>query len=81
MPESNAIYYYDPEDLKVHTFVHDPRLLWVDPLFIAEDGYLYMNVVQSYWSPRWNNGEDLRQLPGALLRAKLPNNGTKMKLD
>lgn len=81
MPEHNAIYYYDPNDLKVHTFIRDPRMLWPDPLFIAEDGYMYVNIVQSYFSPRWNNGEDLRQLPGAVLRAKLPNSGTKMKLD
>lgn len=81
MPEHNAVYYYDPNDLKVHTFIRDPRMLWPDPLYIAEDGYMYINIVQSYWSPRWNGGKDLRQLPGAVLRAKLPNNGTKMRLD
>ncbi|KAI3395624.1 hypothetical protein diail_1062 [Diaporthe ilicicola] len=81
MPEHNAVYYYDPKDLKVHTFVRDPRMLWPDPLAIAEDGYMYILIIQTYWSPRWNGGKDLRQLPGAVLRAKLPNNGTKMRVD
>lgn len=37
MPEHNAIYYYDPNDLQAHGFVHDPRILWADSM-VSTDG-------------------------------------------
>lgn len=32
------------------------------------------------FQPDWNFGVDGRQYPGAVLRAKLPDNGTKFNL-
>jgi sugar lactone lactonase YvrE len=78
IPEHNAIYYYDPSDLQTHGYVRDPRILWPDSASVAEDGYLYMNINQLPYQPMWNNGQDLRVHPGAVLRAKLPNGGSKI---
>jgi hypothetical protein len=78
MPEHNAIYYYDPRDLQTHPFVRDPRIIWPDGASIAADGYIYMNINQLPYQPMWNNGTDLRTWPGAVLRCKLPGNGTKI---
>ncbi|KAK7548706.1 major royal jelly protein-domain-containing protein [Phyllosticta citricarpa] len=78
MPEHNAIYYYDPADLQTHTFIRDPRIMWPDSASVAEDGYLYVNINQLPFQPQWNNGVDLRIKPGAVLRAKLPNDGKKI---
>ena len=78
MPTHNAIYYYDPADLQVHGFVRDPRILWPDSASIGADGYFYMNINQLPYQDQWNNGVDLRQRPGAILRARLPDNGTKI---
>lgn len=79
MPEQNAVYTYDPTTLRVSPFLRDPRIVWPDGLSITEDGYIYIIINQLPYQPMWNHGEDLRQLPGALLRVKLPNNGTKIK--
>ncbi|KAF2649035.1 hypothetical protein K491DRAFT_698451 [Lophiostoma macrostomum CBS 122681] len=78
MPEHNAIYYYDPKDLQTHPYVRDPRIIWPDSATIAEDGYFYMNINQLPYQPMWNNGSDQRTFPGAVLRCRLPNNGTKI---
>lgn len=32
VPEQNGVYYYNPLDLQVHGFVHDPRILWADSM-------------------------------------------------
>jgi sugar lactone lactonase YvrE len=78
MPEHNAIYYYDPKDLQTKGFVRDPRIIWPDSASIGTDGYFYMNINQLPYQPMWNNGSDLRVHPGAVLRAKLFGNGTKI---
>lgn len=78
MPESNAIYYYDPKDGLTHGFVRDPHIIWPDGASIASDGYIYMNINQLPYQPDWNNGTDGRVHPGAVLRCKLPGNGTKI---
>lgn len=78
IPEHNAIYYYDPKDLQTHSFVRDPRIIWPDGASIAADGYLYMNINQLPYQPMWNNGTDLRTWPGAVLRCKLIEIGTKV---
>jgi sugar lactone lactonase YvrE len=78
MPEHNAIYYYDPRDLQTHGYVRDPRIIWPDGASIAEDGYMYMNINQLPYQPMWNNGTDLRTWPGAVLRCKLPDGGSKI---
>ncbi|GME42746.1 Major royal jelly-related protein [Neofusicoccum parvum] len=38
VPEHNAIYFYDPNDLQTHGYVRDPRILWPDSASVAEDG-------------------------------------------
>lgn len=42
MPETNAIYYYDPKDGQTHGFLQDPRIVWNDGASIGSDGYIYM---------------------------------------
>ena len=76
-PEQNAIFVYDHETGRSLPFVRDPRILWADSLAIGFDGYIYMTINQLFFQPLWNNGTDYRQYPGAILRAKLPNGGTK----
>lgn len=78
MPTHNAIYYYDPSDLQVHGFVRDPRILWPDSASISADGYFYMIINQLPYQDQWNNGLNLREFPGAILRAKLIDGGTKI---
>ncbi len=74
--DSNSL--CDPGDLQTHGFIRDPRILWPDSASIAADGYLYMNINQLPYQPMWNNGIDLTVHPGAILRARLPRNGTKI---
>jgi sugar lactone lactonase YvrE len=78
IPEQNAVYYFDPRDGMTHGFVRDPRILWPDGGSIGADGYLYLNINQLPWQPDWNDGEDGRLYPGAVLRCRLPNGGTKI---
>ncbi|KAF2122274.1 major royal jelly protein-domain-containing protein [Lophiotrema nucula] len=78
VPEHNAIYYYDPKDLQIKGFVRDSRIIWPDSAAIGEDGYFYMNINQLPYQPNWNGGVDGRMHPGAVLRARLLGNGTKI---
>ena len=78
MPEHNAIYYYDPSDLQVHGFVEDPRIIWPDGASVGQDGYIYMIINQLPYQDGWNDGIDQRIWPGAILRAKLEEGGTKV---
>ena len=78
IPGQNAIYAYDPVLAKTIPFVRDPRIVWPDSASIAEDGYLYVNINQLMFQPAFNNGTDGRIHPGAILRAKLLGNGTKI---
>jgi sugar lactone lactonase YvrE len=78
MPEQNGVYYYDPRDLQTHPFVGDPRVIWPDSASIGADGYLYVDINQLAYQPMRNYGVDGRMQPGAVLRWKLPNGGTKV---
>ena len=80
MPEDNAMYYYNPNDLQTHGFVRDPRILWVDGASVGSDGYLYMIINQLPYQDAWNDGMNLRHFPGAILRAKLNNGGVKVDM-
>lgn len=80
MPESNGVYYYDPNDLQVHGWFSDPRVIWPDSANVGQDGYMYININQLYFQPVWNNGTDLRRKPGAILRVKLPDGAGKLNL-
>lgn len=78
MPGENAVYVYDPRDLGVHAFVRDSRILWPDGASVGEDGYIYVVVNQLPYQPTWNDGIDGRVFPGVLLRARLPDGGSKI---
>ncbi|MCJ1379850.1 hypothetical protein MMC17_002953 [Xylographa soralifera] len=78
MPGSNAIFMYDPQKAQTLPFVRDPRIIWPDSASVAEDGYIYVNINQLPYMPGLNNGTDLRTYPGAILRARLPCNGSKI---
>ncbi|KAK5175886.1 uncharacterized protein LTR77_001026 [Saxophila tyrrhenica] len=78
MPEHNAVYYFDPNDGLTHGFVRDPRIIWPDGASIGADGYIYLNINQLFFQPDWNFGVDTREHPGAILRCKLPNGGSKI---
>ena len=78
MPEQNSLNIYNPATLQAQLYVRDPRIIWADSLSIGMDGYMYMNINQLPYQASWNNGtKNLREYPGAVLRAKLPGNGTK----
>ena len=82
IPENNALYYWDPNDLQAHGFVRDPRIIWPDGMTIGADGYAYMMINQLPYQGGWNNNVGgnlgLREWPGAILRAKLNNGGKKI---
>jgi hypothetical protein len=92
--EQNAISVYHVDNGTASVWLRDPRINWPDtreypfstfsPRFhiaaIAEDGYLYFTVNQLQLSPIIYSGTDRRVKPYGLLRARLPNNGTKAKL-
>jgi sugar lactone lactonase YvrE len=50
------------------TIVHQPGMLFVDSLCLAADGHLYFTVNQLHRHPYFQDGEDLRERPYALLR-------------
>ena len=77
MPEQNAIYVYNSTTLRAEPYVRDPRIIWPDSANVGFDGYIYFNINQLPYQPDWNNGTEMRQYPGLILRSKLPNNGTK----
>jgi len=79
MPEHNAVYAYNPSTLQTEPYIRDPRILWPDGATVGEDGYMYLNINQLPYQPMWNNGTDLRSYPGAVLRVKLPNGGSKIR--
>ncbi|KAF1977429.1 hypothetical protein BU23DRAFT_587482 [Bimuria novae-zelandiae CBS 107.79] len=78
MPEQNAVYYFDPSDGLTHPFVRDPMIIWPDGASVADDGYIYMNINQLPYQPDWNDEIDGRAYPGAVLRCKVPGDGTKI---
>lgn len=81
MPEQNAVYAYDSTrkgNGKTNAFVRDPRMLWPDGASVGADGYIYFNINQLFYQAQWNFGVDMRSHPGAILRCKLPNGGTKI---
>jgi sugar lactone lactonase YvrE len=51
--------------------LYDARLLFVDTLSLATDGYLYMTVNALHRQPQYQDGTDLRPRPYALLRTRV----------
>ena len=78
--EQNAVDSFNPATGLASVFVRDPRLAWPDALFAAADGYLYITSVQLWRLPGFGLATDRRVRPFALFRAKLPGNGTNVRL-
>ncbi|KAH7139346.1 major royal jelly protein-domain-containing protein [Dendryphion nanum] len=78
--EQNGILLFDPRNGTVSTFVRDPRINWVDTMSIASDGYLYFTNNQLAFSAGFYPGTDRRVKPFALMRVRLPDNGTRVFL-
>ncbi|KAH7380638.1 major royal jelly protein-domain-containing protein [Pyrenochaeta sp. MPI-SDFR-AT-0127] len=78
--EQNEIGYYNPQNGSMTVLVRDPRINWVDTMSVADDGYLYSTNNQLGFSKAFLPGTDRRQRPFVLFRVKLPENGTRAKL-
>jgi sugar lactone lactonase YvrE len=78
--EIDAVSFYNPANGTDNLFVRDPRLNWIDTFSVGADGYLYFTNNQLGFSQGFWPGTDRRQRPFSLLRAKLPNGGTKVTL-
>lgn len=53
------------------TVAHDPRILWPDTLWVAQDGYLYFTANQLHRQGLFHEGRDLRRKPYTLFRLKI----------
>ena len=53
------------------TLVQDPRLLWVDAMWIDDKGYLFMPAAQLDRMAPFNHGESKLQLPISVYRVKI----------
>ena len=58
-------------DGRQRLLVQDPRLLWVDAMWIDADGYLYMPAAQLDRMAPFNNGVSKVQLPVTVYRMKI----------
>ena len=54
--EHNAVLKVSPNG-KAETLVQDPRLVWVDAMWITPDGRLWMPAAQMNHTPSFNNGQ------------------------
>jgi sugar lactone lactonase YvrE len=68
--QNNAIHLRTHDD-KDTIIVQDPRMIWPDTMCVANDGYLYFTANQLDRQMRFNEGQDLRQKPYYLFRAKI----------
>jgi sugar lactone lactonase YvrE len=50
------------------TLISDPRLLWPDTLYLADDGYMYLICNQLHRQAAFHGGKDLREKPYSLFR-------------
>ncbi|KAK4917110.1 hypothetical protein LTR49_015013 [Elasticomyces elasticus] len=78
--EQNAISFFNPANGTSQIFVRDPLINWVDTMSVGTDGYLYFTVNQLSFGTGFYPGTDRRVRPFAVMRAKLPGNGTKVLL-
>ena len=58
----DAVLKVSPEG-KVQTLVQDPRLVWVDAMWITADGRLWMPAAQLDRTPNFNNGKEAIRFP------------------
>jgi sugar lactone lactonase YvrE len=67
--ENNAILRRNP-DGTWETVASDSRMLWPDSMSLGSDGFLYFTVNQLERQPSFHDGQDTRQKPYAILRAR-----------
>ncbi len=58
---------------KVETLVQDPRLVWVDAMWITADGRLWMPAAQLDRTPNFNNGKQAVQYPMTVFTVNIGN--------
>lgn len=59
-------------DLKPHTWIKSPDLIWPDTYSISKDGYIYITTSQIHKQPDYNNGINKRVSPYKVFKVKLP---------
>lgn len=62
---------FDEKNSQWETVAHDPRLLWVDTMSIATDGYLYVTSNELHRQAKYHGGKDMRRKPYVLFRVKI----------
>ncbi len=65
--EHNAVFRRQA-DGTFETLICDPRLLWPDTLYLADDGYMYLICNQLHRQAVFHGGKDLRERPYSLFR-------------
>lgn len=69
--ENSSIVKISP-DLQMTTLITDKdKLIWPDSYSISRDGYLYISCSQIQFSPWFNKGQNLTQLPYKIFRLKI----------
>lgn len=58
---------------KVETLVQDPRLVWVDAMWITADGRLWMPAAQMDHTPNFNNGKTDVRYPMTVFTVNIGN--------
>ncbi len=58
---------------KVETLIQDPRLTWVDAMWITADGRLWMPAAQMNRTPSFNNGQLTSQFPMQVFTVQIGN--------
>lgn len=59
-------------DLKSHTWISDPRLIWPDTYSVTKQGYIYITTSQIQKQPDYNEGVNKRTSPYEVYQVKLP---------
>jgi sugar lactone lactonase YvrE len=69
--EDHSVKRVDTRETPIFTVVaNDPRLVWPDSLAWSQNGWLYVTASQILRMPRFNEGQDLAQLPYHLFRCQ-----------
>lgn len=68
--QDHRVWIIDPNG-KRSLLVEDPRLIWVDAMWIDDDGYLYMPAAQLDRMAPFNNGVSRVELPVQVFRMKI----------
>jgi sugar lactone lactonase YvrE len=61
------------------TLVYDPRLLWPDAIWLAQNGFLYIIANQLHRQPRFHAGHDRRRKPYSLFRTRVDGRPLRLR--